>query len=257
MFSTTWGGHDILNIHNTSVIMFSINLESIIFMRFIDLTGRTFGDLYVQSRAENIGNKVAWNVKCTKTGRTGKVKAHSLLNGNTRTSRNFKKLGPEHFETLQQYLHQFNWSETQSGYKNSRLIPKGKKEYRHNVVWRWHHGEIPDGYLVDHIDRNKDNDDIKNLRLVTPLQNNLNRVINIKSTSPFRSVSWDKGKNKWVLDIRITTMSIRYQKFYDSEIEAAKEYNNYMQNLAPIELREEHDLPGNVAGRFIPLLNKI
>jgi hypothetical protein len=37
----------------------------------------------------------------------------------------------------------------------------------HRVVWVWHHGAIPDGMVVDHIDRNKENNRVENLRLVS------------------------------------------------------------------------------------------
>lgn len=39
------------------------------------------------------------------------------------------------------------------------------------IVWRLHYGRIPDGLQVDHIDCNPLNDDISNLRLLTPSEN--------------------------------------------------------------------------------------
>lgn len=37
----------------------------------------------------------------------------------------------------------------------------------HRAVWEYYHGEIPKGYVVHHIDHNKENNDISNLQLVT------------------------------------------------------------------------------------------
>lgn len=39
------------------------------------------------------------------------------------------------------------------------------------IVWEGFNGRIPDGYMVDHINRNKQDNRIENLRLVTRSQN--------------------------------------------------------------------------------------
>lgn len=41
----------------------------------------------------------------------------------------------------------------------------------HRVVYAWFHGEVPEGMVVDHIDDNKKNNNIKNLQLLTPHEN--------------------------------------------------------------------------------------
>ena len=37
----------------------------------------------------------------------------------------------------------------------------------HRVIWEYHHGEIPKGYTVHHIDENKSNNSISNFQLLT------------------------------------------------------------------------------------------
>lgn len=44
----------------------------------------------------------------------------------------------------------------------------------HRAMWETFKGEIPEGYHIDHIDTNKANNNIENLRCVTPNENNHN-----------------------------------------------------------------------------------
>lgn len=50
----------------------------------------------------------------------------------------------------------------------------GKSLYCHVVVWILHKKELPYGGLIDHIDRDKHNPRISNLRLVDKAMNALN-----------------------------------------------------------------------------------
>lgn len=58
---------------------------------------------------------------------------------------------------------------TSKGYH--RVYDKTQKRYRfkHNIVWEKYYGKIPDGMQVHHIDHNKLNNDISNLKLVDSL----------------------------------------------------------------------------------------
>lgn len=56
-----------------------------------------------------------------------------------------------------------------SGYYQTRV--DGKLVSNHRIIWTMQRGEIPKGVFIDHIDRNKLNNKIDNLRLVTPTEN--------------------------------------------------------------------------------------
>lgn len=63
------------------------------------------------------------------------------------------------------------WLDKSSGYyKNAQVKPHSL----HRQVWIYHNGDIPQGYVIDHIDRNRANNQIENLRLATQSENNKN-----------------------------------------------------------------------------------
>ena len=56
-----------------------------------------------------------------------------------------------------------------------------KRTYReHRLVWIWHNGDIAKNMEIDHINRNKSDNRIENLRLATHKQNMQNRKDNWK-----------------------------------------------------------------------------
>ncbi|MGU9097373.1 HNH endonuclease signature motif containing protein [Clostridium perfringens] len=56
------------------------------------------------------------------------------------------------------------------GYIEIKVADPNKWRLKQRVVWEEHHGEIPNGYLVLFLDRNKQNLDINNLILVSKKQ---------------------------------------------------------------------------------------
>lgn len=51
---------------------------------------------------------------------------------------------------------------------------KRKRKPAHQVVWQSFNGPIPDNLIIDHIDRQPDNNALDNLRLVTTRENKVN-----------------------------------------------------------------------------------
>lgn len=56
-----------------------------------------------------------------------------------------------------------------------RLKVDSKDHQVHRVIWMMLNGPIPEGLVIDHIDRNPLNNLIENLRVTTIQKNNLNR----------------------------------------------------------------------------------
>ena len=80
-----------------------------------------------------------------------------------------------------------------SGYSQIRL--NGKTYKAHRLIFIYHHGYFPG--FVDHIDRNKSNNKIENLREASLVQNQGNRKMDVRNTSGYRGVSWYKKDKKW------------------------------------------------------------
>ena len=70
----------------------------------------------------------------------------------------------------------------------------------HRVIFAMHHGYIPKE--VDHIDCNKLNNRIENLREVSRTQNQQNRKIQKNNTSGSKNVYWHKRSNTWQVQLR-------------------------------------------------------
>lgn len=84
--------------------------------------------------------------------------------------------------------------------------------------------EIKKGYVVDHKDENKLNNDLENLQYVTQSFNvQKSNIIRGNKTSKYVGVSFDKSKNKWIAQIRIEGKSKKLGAFSTEEA-AASEY---------------------------------
>lgn len=73
---------------------------------------------------------------------------------------------------------------------------KGRRYLAHRLIWLYAHGVMPDGE-IDHINRNRQDNRISNLRDATSSENNLNRDILSNNTSGTIGVSWHKASCKW------------------------------------------------------------
>lgn len=66
----------------------------------------------------------------------------------------------------------------------------GKTYQAHNLIWIWHFGAIPTGYVIDHKDRNPLNNRVENLRLATASDNATNKTRQSNNSSGVTGVRW-------------------------------------------------------------------
>jgi len=83
------------------------------------------------------------------------------------------------------------------GYRTVRLMTKRYKAHR--VVWHMHHGKWPN--QIDHINGNRDDNCIENLRSVTIRENALNQAIPQNNTTGISGVCWATTAGKWIVHI--------------------------------------------------------
>ena len=88
-----------------------------------------------------------------------------------------------------------------------------------HVIWRLSGNQFPDNLELDHIDGNKHNNLLSNLRLVNRTINSKNRKKRSDNTSGITGVCWNKSHNAWC--VRKTVNGIRLTT-YCKTLDAAK-----------------------------------
>lgn len=112
-----------------------------------------------------------------------------------------------------------------NGYR--QIGVNNKPYYTHRLIFLFHHGYLPK--FLDHIDGDKSNNNINNLREATLSQNQWNRKKNKShngkpTSSKFKGVSLHKASGKWLAQIQIDGKNKRLGLF-TSELDAANAYN--------------------------------
>ena len=140
------------------------------------------------------------------------------------------------------------WKKSGKGIKKSKLsvgagyinkhdgyvsISVNGTEYKaHRLIWKMFYGYDPKE--VDHINGNRSDNRIENLREVTRSQNSMNQHGVRKNSSGVRGVGWDKFTSKWRVRItkegkverlgRYKNLEDAIQVRKDAEIRLFKEY---------------------------------
>lgn len=68
---------------------------------------------------------------------------------------------------------------------NKKSVPS----YAHRIIWEMHNGPIPEGMVMDHINRVKTDNRIENLRMCTESENNRNKAPRPNTVSGYPGVS--------------------------------------------------------------------
>ena len=97
-----------------------------------------------------------------------------------------------------------------------------KKYYAHRLAWLIVYGLWPIDE-IDHIDGDKINNRITNLRAATHSQNAHNRSKNNNNKSGFKGVTWQSHAQKWRADIMVEGETLNLGYFCTKE-EAAEAY---------------------------------
>jgi len=94
----------------------------------------------------------------------------------------------------------------------------GKIWSEHRVIYIMKKGAIPEGYQIDHIDGNRSNNKIENLRLATDLQNRHNIKKKKNSKHKYKGISFsNRLKNSWTAEISHNGIRTRLGTFKTPE----------------------------------------
>lgn len=94
----------------------------------------------------------------------------------------------------------------------------------HQLAWFYHYGYFPKGQ-IDHINHNKSDNRICNLREVSEKDNHKNRPKQVNNTSGCTGVSWYKLTNKWIAHIQVNKkhITLGYFNTFTEAVRARKE----------------------------------
>ena len=106
-----------------------------------------------------------------------------------------------------------------------RVSISNKIYLEHRIIWIYFNGLIPKGMFIDHINQNKKDNSIENLRLCTQSENQYNRGAYKNNTSGFKGVSFNKALNKYSAQMRINDVK-KHLGYFDSAELAKQAYDN-------------------------------
>ena len=109
---------------------------------------------------------------------------------------------------------------TRQGYR--RIYLTGKLHPAHRLVWIFHNGQIPEDRQIDHINGNRLDNRIENLRLVTHLENHRNKKHSSRNKSGVTGVDWKKERNRWRATIGFGGAHFRFLGYFKKFEDAVK-----------------------------------
>jgi len=119
-----------------------------------------------------------------------------------------------------EYLSQFKWRLDNYGYarRGRRINKKYSLIYIHRLV-----NKTPEGFMTDHINRDKLDNRKTNLRSVSNSINQYNTALRPLNTSGLKRLFWNKNSKRWIARIRRNNGSVRkilYQECFKDKDQA-------------------------------------
>ncbi len=115
-------------------------------------------------------------------------------------------------------------SSQSNGYE--MMMINRRRYYMHQLVWLWHYNEVP--HKLDHINGDRADNRVENLRPATDSQNGWNRKVHTNNSSGYTGVTKVKDRNKWVANVTHHGETFYLGRF-DSPEEAAKAYDSFIE----------------------------
>ena len=111
------------------------------------------------------------------------------------------------------------------GYKVINLCKNGnvKKFYIHRLVGMAFLENPDNKPMIDHIDENKSNNNVKNIRWATSSDNGCNQGKRMNNTSGYKGVSFNKPSNKYLARINING-KLKHLGLFETAEEASRCY---------------------------------
>lgn len=118
-----------------------------------------------------------------------------------------------------------------AGHKSNKYVQlrlNNRTYYAHQLVYLIHHGYIP--AEIDHINCDKHDNRIDNLRAATRVENGANLPIRRDNKSGHKNVCWHQAAQKWQVSVKANGVRHNFGLFDDLELAA----------LVASEARDKH-----------------
>ena len=112
--------------------------------------------------------------------------------------------------TMADLICRHNWFKLANGYAGTSI--KGRPALAHRIIFGAHKGQ-----MVDHVNRNKKDNHLNNLRLCDKSQNAFNCKIRKDNKSGVKGVWFRKDNQKWVAEIKQNNRKIVIGSFHTKE----------------------------------------
>lgn len=118
---------------------------------------------------------------------------------------------------------------TDNGHGYLRGSFRSNEYLAHRIAWALHYGEDADGF-IDHINMDKSDNRIENLRLATKSENMLNRGAQKNNTSGLKGAYYNKRQKSWYSRIKFEGVD-KFLGYFAGPEEAHEAYKTASMNI--------------------------